>query len=116
MKQCHVHNPPLGNVCCSLQPSADGGHAKMPRDPILDGNDFTMNQEDVSISSIDSTFVTRTSMRHRMKTVNVNQNVTVITRMIVPMIPVSPKAFSSVIDHSTSDSWAWANDRAHNRR
>jgi hypothetical protein len=88
----------------------------MPRDPILDGNNFTMNQEAVSISSIDSTLVTRTSMRHRMKTVNMNQNVTVITRMIVPMIPVSPKAFSSVIDHSTSDNWAWANDRAHNRR
>jgi hypothetical protein len=33
---CHVHIPPLGNVCCSLQPSGDAVRAKTPRDPNLD--------------------------------------------------------------------------------
>src|SRR6267154_2475318 len=102
MKRCHVHNLPPGNVYCSLRPSADGAHAKMPRDPIWDGN--ISRRKRSQEYTPDGTFATRTSMMHKMKTVHPNQNATTRTRMIVPKTPELPQALAIVIDHSTSDS------------
>lgn len=52
----------------------------------------------------------------KMHNVNVNHMANKKNVMIMPVVPVAPNAFWSVMVHKTLDNWACAKDNAHNLR
>ena len=106
----HVHRPQ--SACYLLRPSADVEHAGMQIDP---RKKITYWEHELKqkIIKLDRWL---TSITQSINTVSANHITNTTAKPILPTIPSHPKANSTVIDHKTSESWAWARDKAHNRR